>query len=67
MRKGIATKIVSELEKWAKGLNYHGAILETGTKQNPAIALYHTLEYTVIPNYGPYENVENSVCMKKML
>ncbi len=65
--KGIAPKIVSELESWAKELNYSEAILETGIKQTPAIALYQKLKYEVIPNYGQYENVANSVCMKKTL
>lgn len=65
--KGIASQIVSELEKWAKELNYHEAILETGKKQTPAIALYLKLDYQIMPNYGQYEHVENSVCMKKKL
>lgn len=65
--KGIAAEIVSELESWAKELNYKEAILETGIKQTPAIALYQKLNYEVIPNYGQYENVANSVCMKKRL
>ncbi len=65
--KGIAPKIVSELESWAKELNYQEAILETGIRQTPAIALYQKLNYEVIPNYGQYENVINSVCMKKRL
>ena len=65
--KGIASKIVDELEKWAKEMNYQEAILETGTRQFAAIALYQRLEYLIIPNYGQYENVENSVCMRKVL
>jgi putative acetyltransferase len=65
--RGIASKIVSELESWARELKYQEAILETGTKQIPAIALYQRLDYLVIPNYGQYENVENSVCMRKVL
>jgi|SRR6478672_954807 len=65
--KGIASKIVCELEKWAGELQYQEAILETGKKQTAAVALYQKLHYQPIPNYGQYEHVENSVCMKKKL
>ena len=65
--KGIAVKILSELELWAKELNYLESILETGNKQTAAIALYLKSNYTIIENYGQYSSVENSVCMKKIL
>lgn len=63
--KGIAKKILAELEQWAKELNYNQTILETGIRQPEAIALYKRAGYSVIPNYGQYENVASSVCMKK--
>jgi putative acetyltransferase len=65
--KGIALTILKELEFWAMELNYSACILETGKKQPEAIALYQKAGYTIIPNYGPYENVENSVCMRKFI
>lgn len=65
--KGIAKKILAELEQWAKELNYNQTILETGIRQPEAIALYKHAGYTVIPNYGQYENVASSVCMKKSI
>ena len=34
-------------------------------KEPEAIALYLKSGYSIIPNYGQYVNVENSVCMKK--
>lgn len=37
--KGIAGKILAELEMWAGELSYHTCILETGTRQPDAIAL----------------------------
>lgn len=64
-KKGIASVILEELEKWAVELNYSNCILETGKKQPEAIALYLKNNYRVIPNYGQYAQVENSVCMKK--
>lgn len=65
--KGIASLVLSELEKWATELGYKSCILETGTRQIDAIALYKKNSYTVIPNYGQYENVVNSVCFEKNL
>ena len=65
--KGIAAKILSELELWAKELNYLESILETGNKQTAAVALYLKSDYNTIANYGQYEHVENSICMKKKL
>lgn len=65
--KGIASKILSELELWAKEENYKIAILETGFMQKDAISLYQKLGYVVTENYGQYIGVENSVCMKKTL
>lgn len=65
--RGIAKKILSELETWAKELNFAQCILETGLKQPEAIRLYQTGGYRIIPNYGQYAGVENSVCMQKSI
>lgn len=65
--QGIASLILSELEKWAIELSYKRCILETGIKQTEAIELYKKNGYTQIPNYGQYTNVENSVCFEKIL
>ncbi|HET6765761.1 MAG TPA: GNAT family N-acetyltransferase [Chitinophagaceae bacterium] len=63
--KGIATKILTELEKWAAELSYQKCILETGKRQPDAIWLYQKNGYKVIPNYGKYLVMENSVCFEK--
>lgn len=63
--KGIGRAILSELELWAAEINYRESVLETGKKQPEAIKLYQKAGYTIIPNFCQYENVENSVCMKK--
>ncbi len=65
--KGIATSILKELEKWAAELSYTKCILETGEKQPEAIRLYQKNGYNLIPNYGQYENVQESVCFEKNL
>lgn len=65
--KGIGHKVLNELEQWATELGYKACILETGKMQPEAIRLYQKAGYLVTKNYGQYENVENSVCMKKNL
>ncbi len=65
--QGIASRILKELELWAIELNFSKCILETGKKQPEAIALYKKNGFTIISNYGQYENVVNSVCFEKNL
>ena len=65
--KGIASKVISNLEVWAAELTYKKCILETGKRQPDAIRLYQKNGYKVIPNYGQYAGIENSVCFEKEL
>lgn len=65
--QGIATQILSALEGWATELSCEKCLLETGKNQPEAIALYHKNGYRVIPNYGQYQSVANSVCFEKKL
>lgn len=64
--QGIATIILDALENWAEALGYKSCILETGKKQPEAISLYSKNGYTIVPNYGQYQGVENSVCFQKI-
>ncbi len=63
--KGIAKKVLTELEAWASQLGYERCVLETGKKQPEAIALYKRFGYTITANYGQYIGIENSVCFEK--
>lgn len=65
--KGIAGEVLAELETWAGELDFIFAVLETGKKQPEAVRLYEKSGYRLIPNYGQYEGLENSVCLKKSL
>lgn len=65
--KGLASAILKELETWTKELGYEKTILETGKRQTEAVALYGKCGYKVIPNYGQYAGVENSLCFEKTL
>lgn len=63
--KGIAAAILTALEIWAAELGFTRCVMETGKKQPEAMALYQKSGYIVIPNYGQYEGIENSVCFEK--
>ena len=65
--KGIATKVLTELERWATELSYEKCVLETGKKQPEAIGLYKKNGYKLIPNYGQYAEIENSLCFEKIV
>jgi GNAT superfamily N-acetyltransferase len=66
-KKGIASMILNELEKWASELSARKCILETGKRQYEAVGLYKKSGYQLIPNYGQYAEVENSLCFEKQL
>ncbi|MDO5969966.1 GNAT family N-acetyltransferase [Flavivirga aquimarina] len=65
--KGVATIILKELENWSKELSYEACVLETGKRQVEAVQFYKKNNYTVIPNYGQYKDMTNSLCFKKMI
>lgn len=65
--KGVAGKVLAELEIWAKELGYQKCVLETGKRQPEAIALYERNGYRRIANYGQYAGIENSVCFEKVV
>jgi putative acetyltransferase len=66
--QGTAGLILVELENWAKEMEFEKCILETGKRQTEAIRLYKKSDYEIIPNYGQYAGIENSICfMKKII
>lgn len=65
--KGLAVTVLKELEVWAKELEYKKTVLETGKLQVEAVALYKKCGYEIIPNYGQYIGIENSICFDKIL
>lgn len=65
--RGLASEILLELERWAGELGFARCVLETGKKQPEAIRLYQKAGYAIIPNFGQYAGVENSVCFEKNL
>jgi GNAT superfamily N-acetyltransferase len=65
--QGIASIILKQLEQWTVELNHWKCLLETGTNQPEAIALYKKNGFRIIPNFGQYQNMEHSVCFEKAL
>lgn len=63
---GIASKVLSELEKWALEEGFGKCVLET-VKDSGAVILYKKSGYSIIPNYGQYAGMEKSCCMEKNL
>lgn len=65
--QGLSRLVLQELEKWAAEIGYRKAVLETSMHFTTARKLYETSGYKNIPNYPPYEGLEESVCMAKGL
>lgn len=65
--RGVASRVLKELEKWTVELNYISCVLETGKRQPEAIALYEKNGYAITENYGQYVGMDNSVCFIKQL
>lgn len=65
--KGISKKLMELLEERAKNKGYKYLILESGEPLMAAMSLYRKIGYKVIPNYGQYKDMPDSVCMKKEL
>ena len=65
--RGIGSRLVSLLIEWAMELGYKRMILETGELLAESCAIYKKLDFQVIPNYGPYVDMPESLCMAKEL
>ncbi|RNC84898.1 MAG: GNAT family N-acetyltransferase [Winogradskyella sp.] len=64
---GVGKQILNALEIWAKDLGYNSCVLETGKRQIEAVQFYKKCNYTSIPRYGQYQQMENSLCFEKQL
>jgi GNAT superfamily N-acetyltransferase len=66
-RLGVARLLVERLEDEARAQGIGELILETADTLVGAQALYRSLGYRGIPNYGQYQNKPHSVCFGKKL
>lgn len=64
---GVGRKLMESLERLARDKGYSYLILESGEPLVAAMHLYRSLGYQVIPNYGQYVNMAESVCMRKQI
>ena len=65
--RGVGVEIVRRLEALAKINGFTWCILETGELLEAACHIYQKLGYKRIPNYGPYVNMPDSICMKRKI
>lgn len=66
--RGIARRLLDRLEHEARALGLDRLVLETGTRQHAAIALYRRAGFVDIPPFGEYTaSPETSVCLAKRL
>ena len=65
--RGLARRMLAELERTARAAGYHRVILETGSKQPEAVGLYRSSGYTEIPAYGYYAGSPHSMHLAKLL
>ncbi|MGI6153620.1 MAG: GNAT family N-acetyltransferase [Christensenellaceae bacterium] len=66
-RQGLARRVVAALEELAAHNGAHTILVETGAEMADATALYKSLGYSLIENFGPYAGDEMCVCLKKTL
>ncbi len=66
-RRGHARSILALAEQEALALGYRRLVLETGTEQPEAMALYAAEGYHPIPGFGHYAGAPLSQCFAKVL
>lgn len=66
-RQGLSRVVLTELEARAQAIGYTRLVLETGTRQPEAMALYESAGYESITPYGPRSDASYSRCYAKSL
>lgn len=66
-RRGLARRILAELERTAAAAGIDRLILNTGPVQPEAVALYESSGYTPVPRFGHYACHENALFYGKRL
>ncbi|MET1037087.1 MAG: GNAT family N-acetyltransferase [Aeromicrobium sp.] len=66
-RRGLARAVLNELERSAAAVGITRLVLETGTAQPEAIALYLSSGYVEVPAFGFYADYDDSVHLAKLL
>ena len=66
-RRGVSRALLVRLEAIAVDLGFHRLLLETGSPQPEALALYESAGWTPIDPYGHYREEPTSRCYAKDL
>ncbi len=64
---GLSAELIRRLEANAKIKGYKWCILETGKQLEAAFYVYKKAGYKVIPNYGQYAKMPDSICMERKI
>lgn len=64
-RRGLARMVLAEIERSAGAVGVTRLVLETGTAQPEAIALYLSSGYVDVPAFGFYADYDDSVHLAK--
>lgn len=65
--RGLARAVLARLEATSREAGRRRMVLETGTRQPEALALYRSTGYGDIPKFGVYRCEPLSVCLGKTL
>jgi GNAT superfamily N-acetyltransferase len=65
--RGVARRLTVELERAVRQVGFRRLVLETGTAQPEAMALYASLGYEPIESYGRYAGEPEQRCFGKRL
>jgi putative acetyltransferase len=64
--RGLGRRLISALEAEARALGARHLVLETGVRQDAALALYRATGFRLIPLYGEYRlSPVTSICLGK--
>ena len=66
-RRGHARTLLAAVEERARAQGYRRLVLETGSEQPEAVALYGAAGYAEVPPYGHYADSESSIHLGKDL
>ncbi len=64
---GLGSELIRRLEAKAKIKGYRFCILETGKPLEAARHVYKKAGYKIIPNYGQYMDMPDSICMERKI
>lgn len=66
-RHGVGAQLLTELERLARIRDYHVVVLETGSEQPEALALYARSGYSPTQPWPPYDERPYAHCFRKVL